>query len=308
MLTRPARSAIPPAVNHGERIAAGSIAIGCLVLALKAAAWWITGSAALYSDALESIVNVAASLIALGALHFAAIPADANHPYGHDKAEFFAAVIEGVLIVIAALSIFGHAWETWQHLHPIAQPVEGLALNAVATVLNGGWSALLIRTGKRLRSPALLADGRHLLADVVTSVGVAIGVGLVVLTGYLVLDPILAAATGVYVLWSGTAMIWMSVGGLMDAAPQPAVVNRIRELVAESAVGAIEAHDLRMRHAGKVTFLEFHLVVPGPMTVAESHAICDHIEEVLRADMQHLVITIHVEPEEKAKQHGVPVL
>ena len=181
-------------------------------------------------------------------------------------------------------------------------------LNAVATVLNAGWSALLIRTGKRLRSPALLADGRHLLADVVTSVGVAIGVGLVVLTGYLVLDPILAAATGVYVLWSGTAMIWMSVGGLMDAAPQPAVVNRIRELVAESAVGAIEAHDLRMRHAGRVTFLEFHLVVPGPMTVAESHAICDHIEEVLRADMQQLVITIHVEPEEKAKQHGVPVL
>ena len=295
-------------MNHGERIAAGSIAIGCLVLALKAAAWWITGSAALYSDALESIVNVAASLIALGALHFAAIPADANHPYGHDKAEFFAAVIEGVLIVIAALSIFGHAWETWQNLHPIAQPVEGLALNALATVLNGGWSALLIRTGKRLRSPALLADGRHLLADVVTSVGLAIGVGLVVLTGYLVLDPILAAAAGVYVLWSGTAMIWMSVGGLMDAAPQPAVVNRIRELVAESAVGAIEAHDLRMRHAGRVTFLEFHLVVPGPMTVAESHAICDHIEEVLRADMQHLIITIHVEPEEKAKQHGVPVL
>ena len=130
-------------------------------------------------------------------------------------------------------------------------------------MLNGVWSAVLIRTGKRLRSPALLADGRHLLADVVTSVGVAIGVGLVVLTGYLVLDPILAAATGVYVLWSGMAMIWMSVGGLMDAAPQPAVVNRIRELVAESAVGAIEAHDLRMRHAGKLTFLEFHLVVPG---------------------------------------------
>ncbi len=278
------------------------------MLALKAVAWWITGSAALYSDALESIVNVAASLLALAALHFAAIPADANHPYGHDKAEFFAAVIEGVLIVIAALSIFRHAWETWQDLHPIAQPIEGLAMNAVATVLNGAWSALLIRTGKRTRSPALLADGRHLLADVVTSIGVAVGVGLVVLTGYLVLDPVIAAATGVYVLWAGMAMIWMSVGGLMDAAPQPAVVNRIRALVAESAAGALEAHDLRMRHAGKLTFVEFHLVVPGSMTVAESHAICDHVEETLRAEMQHLVITIHVEPEEKAKQHGVPVL
>ena len=275
---------------------------------MKAVAWWITGSAALYSDALESIVNVAASVIALGALRFAAIPADANHPYGHDKVEFFAAVIEGVLIVIAALSIFRHAWETWRDLHPIAQPWQGLALNAVATVLNGAWSALLIRTGRRIRSPALLADGKHLLADVVTSVGIAIGVGLVVLTGYLVLDPVLAAATGVYVLWSGMAMIWISVGGLMDAAPQPAVVRRVRELVAESAAGAIEAHDLRMRHAGKLTFLEFHLVVPGSMTVAESHAICDHVEEVLRTEMQDLVITIHVEPEEKAKQHGVPVL
>jgi cation diffusion facilitator family transporter len=295
-------------LSRAERIAAGSIAIGCLVLALKAVAWWITGSAALYSDALESIVNVAASLIALAALRFAAIPPDANHPYGHDKVEFFAAVIEGVLIVIAALSIFRHAWESWQNLQPITQPVAGLAINVIATVLNGAWSALLIRTGNRLRSPALLADGRHLLADVVTSVGIAVGVWLVVVTGYLALDPILAAATGVYVLWSGTAMIWMSVGGLMDAAPQPSVVQRIRQLVADSAAGAIEAHDLRTRHAGKLTFLEFHLVVPGSMTVAESHAICDHIEETLRAEMSHLVITIHVEPEEKAKQHGVPVL
>jgi cation diffusion facilitator family transporter len=293
---------------RGVLIAAGSIAIGCLVLAMKGVAWWITGSAALYSDALESIVNVAASVIALVALRFAAIPADANHTYGHDKAEFFAAVIEGVLIVIAALAIFRHAWETWQDPHPLAMPAQGLAMNAIATVLNGLWAAVLIRAGKRLRSPALTADGWHLVADVVTSVSIAIGVGLVVLTGYLVLDPILAAATGVYVLWSGTAMIYASVGGLMDAAPEPAVVHRIRELVADNAVGAIEAHDLRMRHAGKLTFLEFHLVVPGAMTVAESHDICDRIEEALREEMQQLVITIHVEPEAKAKQHGVPVL
>lgn len=275
---------------------------------MKAVAWWITGSAAFYSDALESIVNVAASIIALVALRFAAIPADANHTYGHDKAEFFAAVIEGVLIVIAALSIFRHAWETWQSPHALAMPAQGLAMNAAATVLNGLWSALLIRTGKRLRSPALTADGWHLFADVVTSIGIAVGVGLTVLTGYIELDPILAAATGVYVLWSGMAMIYSSVGGLMDAAPEPAVVNRVRNLVAESADGAIEAHDMRMRHAGRLTFVEFHLVVPGAMTVAESHAICDRIEDALRAEMQHLVITIHVEPEAKAKRHGVPVL
>nr|UXE44800.1 ferrous-iron efflux pump FieF [uncultured bacterium] len=295
-------------MGRGERIAAGSIAIGCLVLTMKALAWWITGSAALYSDALESIVNVAASVIALAALRFAAIPADANHPYGHDKVEFFAAVVEGVLIVIAALSIFNHAWETWLEPRQIALPWKGIALSAAATVLNGAWSLLLIRTGERLRSPALTADGWHLFADVVTSIGVVIGVGLTVLTGYLPLDPILAAATGVYVLWSGMAMIFASVGGLMDAAPEAAVVRRIRELVGENAAGAIEAHDLRMRHAGRLTFLEFHLVVPGAMTVAQSHEICDRIEEALRAEMSHLVTTIHVEPEEKAKQHGVPVL
>ena len=296
------------ALSRGERIAVGSIAIGCLVLAIKAVAWWMTRSAAFYSDALESTVNVAAAMIAMAAIRFAARPPDANHPYGHDKVEFFAAVIEGVLIIVAALLIFEHAWETWLTPRAIGLPIQGIVVNAVATVLNGAWCAVLIRYGKRLRSPALAADGWHLLADVVTSVGIAIGVGLVVLTGYLPLDPLLAAATGVYVLWSGAHMISSSVGGLMDAAPQPAVVHRVRELVADSAAGAIEAHDLRMRHAGKLTFLEFHLVVPGSMTVAASHAICDHIEETLRHDMPHLMITIHVEPEEKAKQHGVPVL
>ncbi len=293
---------------RGERIAIGSIGIGCLVLGLKALAWWITGSAALFSDALESIVNVAASLLAFAALRLAALPADANHPYGHGKAELFSAIVEGGLIVLAAVSIFRHAVESWRFPHPLGLVIEGMALNAAATLLNGGWSWLLLRTGRRLRSPALLADGYHLLSDVVTSIAVLIGVGLVVATGYLRLDSLLAMAAGVYVLWSGAWMIWGSVSGLMDAAPEPAVVNRIRELVAESATGALEAHDLRTRHAGNVTFLEFHLVVPGSMTVAESHAICDRIEERLKIEMDHLMITIHVEPEEKAKHHGVPVL
>lgn len=295
-------------MTRAERLAAGSIVLGCLVLGLKAAAWWLTRSAALYSDALESTVNVAASLIALAALRFAARPADANHPYGHAKAEFFAAVIEGVLIVVAALSIFEHAALAYLTPRPLGPLPTGMALNGAATVLNAGWSAWLLRAGRSLRSPALSADGRHLLSDVVTSVGVLAGLGLVALTGFGVLDPALAAATGVYVLWSGMATISTSVGGLMDAAPEPAVVRRIRELVAENAAGAIEAHDLRTRHAGRLTFLEFHLVVPGAMTVAESHAICDRIEAALKREMDHLMITIHVEPEAKAKQHGVPVV
>ena len=148
----------------------------------------------------------------------------------------------------------------------------------------------------------------HLFADVVTSIGIATGVVLVVATGYLILDPLLAAATGIYVLWSGLRMISTSVSGLMDAAPEPAVIDRIKELVGNSAAGAIEAHDLRTRHAGRLTFLEFHLVVPGGMTVAAAHKICDRIEDTLKAEMAHLRVTIHVEPEEKAKQCGVPVL
>jgi cation diffusion facilitator family transporter len=295
-------------MTSGMRIALGTIALGCLVLALKTAAWWLTGSVALYSDALESTVNVAASIVAVLALRLAAKPADANHPYGHQKAEFFAAVIEGVLIIIAAVSIFEQAWEAWRTPRPLGLPGPGIALNGLATVINFAWSAVLMRTGRRLRSPALIADGKHLFSDVVTSIGVAAGVGLTVLTGRLILDPLIAAATGIYVLWSGATMVMSSVGGLMDAAPEPAIVNRIRELVAESAEGAIEAHDLRMRHAGRIAFLEFHLVVPGSMTVAASHQICDRIEDALRAEMDHLSITIHVEPEEKAKQHGVPVL
>jgi cation diffusion facilitator family transporter len=295
-------------MTRGERLALGSIGLGCVVLGLKWAAWWLTGSAAIYSDAVESIVNVAAAGVTLVALRFAARPADANHPYGHDKAEFFAAVIEGALIVLAALSIFQHAWETWREPHPLGMPAQGLGINAIATVLNGGWAWLLINEGKQARSPALVADGRHLLADVVTSSGVIVGVGLAVLTGYLVLDPILAALTGLHVLWSGASMISESVSGLMDAAPAPEIVERIRELVGEHATGALEAHDLRTRHAGRLTFLDFHLVVPGEMTVSEAHAICDRIEDALKAEMEHLMITIHVEPEAKAKHRGVLVL
>ena len=290
------------------RLACGSIAVGLAVLALKAAAWWLTGSAALFSDAAETVVNVAAALIALAALQLAARPADANHPYGHDKAEFFSAVVEGVLIVLAAVVILRHAWFAWRDPAPLGQPLAGLAINAVATLCNVGWSATLLRAGRRLRSPALSADGRHLAADVVTSVGIVAGVALAVATGRLWLDPLLAAATALYILGSGMLLLRDSVGGLMDAAPAPEVVERIRALVATHAEGAIEAHDLRARHAGRLTFLEFHLVVPGAMTVAAAHEICDRIEQALQAEVQGLSVSIHVEPDAKAKHHGVVVL
>ena len=290
------------------RIAGTTILVGVAVLAMKAAAWRLTGSAALYSDALESVVNVVASVIAFGALRLAARPADANHPYGHDKVEFFAAVIEGVLIIVAAGSILQHAWMTWNQPASLQQPWLGLGVNAVSTAVNAGWAAVLARAGKRHRSPALAADGRHLWTDVVTSVGITSGLVLAVQTGLHWLDPALAVGIAASVLWSGVRLVTDSVGGLMDAAPAEVIVERIRLLVGQHADGAIEAHDLRTRHAGRLTYLEFHLVVPGDMRVAEAHAICDRIEAALKAEVEGLVITIHVEPELKAKHSGVLVL
>ena len=295
-------------MERTQQIAAFSIVLGVGVLALKAGAAWLTGSAALFSDALESTVNVAAALIALVALRFAERPADANHPYGHQKAEFFAAVIEGVLIIVASLAILQHAWETWRNPAPLALPWQGLALSGLATALNAVWGLVLVRAGRAARSITLEADGRHLWTDVATSAAILAGLGLAIATGLPVLDPALAALVALYVLWSGTSLIGQSVGGLMDAAPAPDVVERIRRMVAEHAEGALEAHDLRTRHAGRLTYLEFHLVVPGDLRVSEAHAICDRIETALREDMDHLIITIHVEPEGKAKHHGVLVL
>ena len=295
-------------MGRTQQIAGFSIVLGAGVLALKTGAWWLTNSAALFSDALESTVNVAAAVIALVALRFAERPADANHPYGHQKAEFFAAVVEGVLIIVASLAILQHAWATWRNPAPLAAPWQGLALNALAALLNAGWGTVLLRAGRRSRSMTLRADGQHLWADVVTSAALLTGLGLALWTELPVLDPVLAAGIAGYVLWSGTSLIGESVGGLMDAAPPPDVVERIRHLVGEHAEGALEVHDLRTRHAGRLTYLEFHLVVPGDMRVAQAHAICDRIEAALRLDMQHLTITIHVEPEGKAKHHGVLVL
>lgn len=291
-----------------ETIAAASVGVALLVLGLKGVAWWVTGSVALFADALESVVNVAAATAALLAIRLSQRPPDANHPYGHAKAEYFSAVLEGALIVVAALLILHEAWATFQAPRAPEQPALGLAVSAVATGINAAWSALLFRRGRAARSPALVADARHLLADVITSLGVLAGVVLVVLTGLLWLDPLLAALTAANILWSGFRLLRESVGGLMDEAVPPATLERIRHIVATEATGAIEAHDLRSRHADRFTFLEFHLVVPGGMTVREAHDICDRIEAALKAELSGAVIIIHVEPEGKAKQTGVPVL
>ncbi len=289
-------------------IAMTSVAVGLAVLGLKLLAWYVTGSVALFSDALESIVNVAASTAALIAISYSARPADANHPYGHHKAEYFSVVLEGVLIIVAAILILREAW--WAYLDPrmFDAPAEGLAISAVASAINGAWSWVLIREGRRRRSPALVADGKHLFTDVVTSVGVVIGLVAAYVTGIAALDPLLAAIVAVNILWAGWRLIRESLGGLMDEAVPEKTLNQIRQVISTHAEGALEAHDLRTRHAGSVTFIDFHLVVDGAMAVSDAHEICDRIEKALRAQVHDAMITIHVEPEEKAKHQGVLVL
>ena len=296
-------------VERTQKAALGSVGIGLVVLGLKFAAYWLTGSIALYSDALESTINVVAAGAAFVALRVSAQPADSNHPYGHHKAEYFSAVFEGVLVVVAAFSIFRAAYLGFLAPKSLEAPVVGLAINAGASFINGVWAWLLLSWGRRWQSPALAADRRHVMADVLTSAGVIIGVALVSVTGWLVLNSVVAMLVGVNVLWSGYAMVREGTGGLMDEAPRPEIVARIKELIGQHAAGAIEAHDVRTRHAGRITFVEFHLVVPGDIRVAEAHEICDRIEAALKTDMNgEALITIHVEPGDKAKLAGVPVL
>jgi len=287
--------------NKVRRLAFWSIIVAFAVLGLKFVAWWLTGSVALFSDALESIVNVVASSVAFYAIGVSQLPPDDNHPFGHHKAEYFSAVTEGVLIVVAALLIFREAALALIEPQPLDAPALGLAVNMAATALNAVWAWLLVSTGRRERSPALVADGKHLWSDVVTSAGVFVGLVLALSTGWFWLDPALAVVVAVNILWQGWLLVRSSVQGLMDVALDENDLARIRHIVEENSGEALEFHDVKSREAGRARFLEFHLVVPSDMTVETSHEICDRIEDALRAAMPGLRVTIHVEPAHKAK-------
>lgn len=287
--------------NTVKRLAFWSIFIGVAVLALKYCAYYVTGSVALYSDALESIVNVVAALAAWWAIRVSHKPADQNHPYGHHKAEYFSAVIEGVLIILAAILILREVWLAWEAPRLLDRPWTGLAINGVASLINGVWGWLLISAGRRHRSPALLADGKHILTDVVTSVGVFAGLVGAVLTGWTVLDPALAVIVAINILVQGWGVIGNSVQGLMDGGVATEETMRIRDIISANANGALEVHDLKTRIAGRMTFIEFHLVVEADMTVGDAHVICDRIEDALMKQIPDLEVVIHVEPEDEAK-------
>lgn len=292
--------------NKAQRLAFWSIPLSIAVLALKMAAWWFTGSVALLSDGLESIVNVVAAIVAFVVIGYAARPADAGHPFGHYKAEYFSAVIEGVLIVVAALLI------VWEAIPAILSPslpeapVLGIAINFAAGVVNAIWATVLIRAGRAYRSPALTADGHHILSDVVTSVGVLVGLVLAIATGYAILDPLLAVLVAGNILIQGGKVIARSVDGLMDKAIDAHEEEAIKAAIAANAAGSFGIHDLKTRQAGPVIFVDFHMVVPAAMPVGEAHDICDRLEDAIRAVNEDARIAIHVEPEGE-KAHGIRV-
>jgi cation diffusion facilitator family transporter len=282
------------------------------VLVAKLAAARVSHSAALYSDALESVVNVAASSLALYALVASAKPADQQHPYGHAKVELLSAVATGGMILVAAVLIFQRALAGL--LHPVGLvPLDaglglGLILNALAGAVNALWALVLRAVGRRARSPALLADAQHLVSDVLTTGGIVLALVLAAWLRVPIVDPLIALAIAVQIALMGGWTVLRSLSGLLDEAPPAAMTARVQTIVRESATGALEAHDLRIRQAGPASFLEFHLVVPAVMSVGDAHEICDRIETALKAEMAGVVITIHVEPEEKAKHHGVLVV
>lgn len=288
------------------RLAFWGMPLSLGVMGLKMLAWWVTGSVALLSDGLESTVNVIAAVIAYAMIGYAAKPADATHPFGHHKAEYFSAVIEGVLIVVAALTILSEAIPAITAPVLLDAPALGLAINLCAGVINAIWAFLLIRAGTRHRSPALSADGHHILSDVVTSAGVLVGLVLAIASGYAILDPLLAVVVAGNILFQGWKVISRSIDGLMDRAVPAEEEAAIKRAIAANASGSLGVHDLKTRQAGPATFVDFHMVVPEAMPVGEAHDICDRIEDAIRAVQPGARIAIHVEPEGE-KAHGVRV-
>ena len=273
-----------------------SIGAAVITIALKFGAYLLTGSVGLLSDAIESCVNLAAALIALWAVTYAAKPADAEHTFGHSKAEYFSSGAEGALIIVAAISIGVEAWGRLLHPEAIAQVGLGLALSMLATAVNGGVAFVLLKAGRRLRSITLRADAHHLFTDVWTSGGVIVGIFLVQVTGWLVLDPIIALLVAVNIVWTGFRLLRESFFGLLDTALPIEEMETIRVILSKYERQGIQFHAMRSRIAGTRRFISFHVLVPGAWTVRQGHDLCEAIElSIIQALPKSSIIT-HLEP------------
>ena len=280
-----------------ERFAWFSVAAALATIALKTAAWQVTGSVGLLSDALESLINLAAALLALSMLRLAASPPDAAHPYGRYKAEYFASGIEGTLIVFAAASIAFAAVPRLADPQPIQAPLLGIALSLVASAINLGCGRMLIAAGRRLHSIALEADGHHLMTDVWTSIGIIAGVALVAATGWHILDPLIALAVAAHIVFTGFMLMQRSFAGLLDAAIPEAERAEIEKIFTEYRRRyGVDFHALLTRQAGARRFISFHLLVPDAWPVDRAHQLSEEIEERIRSLVPNAITLSHIEP------------
>lgn len=278
-----------------HKIAAASICIAVLVLALKLGAWWVTGSIALFSESTESLVNLASALAAFIAVWLAARPADTRHPFGFHKAELLSALFGGTLITLAAVIILRESVTGLFDPQPVSAMVTGLLLSALGSVINGIWCYVLINEGRKLRSPALQADGRHLLSDVLFSAAVIIGLVASSLTGWHILDPLIAGLVALNVLRTGLSVVFSALRGLLDESLPEVELQKIRAVILAEGGDGIRMRDLRTRHAGAATFIEFRLILPGGMTVASAHKLTQRITHALEQAAPSSQVIIHIE-------------
>ena len=281
-----------------------AVATALATIALKAGAWLVTGSVGLLADAAESIVNLVAAVVALIALKIAVKPADANHNFGHTKAEYFSAAVEGVMIFIAAISIGIFAVQRLLVPQPLEAVGVGLAISVVASVLNGAVALLLIRAGRRHHSIALKADGKHLMTDVWTSAGVLAGIVLVWLTGWDWRDPVIAIAVGVNILFAGYALVQESTAGLMDVSLPEEDNERLRAILSSRAGAEVGFHLMRTRVSGTRQFMEFHLLVPDEWSVKQGHDFLEDLSDEIVSEFPRMTVTGHIEPINDARSYS----
>lgn len=273
-----------------------SVGAAIVTIGIKFAAYFVTGSVGLLSDALEGIVNLIAAIIVLITLKIVEQPPDEIHQYGHDKAEYFSSGIEGTLIIIASLSILFTSVQRLLNPQPLEQVGLGLMLAILASGINLGVGKLLIRTGKKHDSIALEADGQHLMSDVWTSVGVVIGISIAFLTGLEWLDPVIAILVGLKIGWAGIQIFRRSSGGLMDTAISTKEKAAVEAVLQAHCQNGIEWHALRTRQAGVRRFISVHILVPGNWTIQEGHDLAEQIETDIRSQFNQCSIFTHVEP------------
>lgn len=286
-----AASRIPPQV-----LLRWSVAVAVVTILLKGLAWWLTGSVGLLSDAMESFVNLAGALFALMMVKIALRPADDDHPYGHHKAEYFSAGFEGLLIMVAAAGILWAAVLRLQAPQPLEQVGTGLALSVVSSALNGGLAWLMFQSGRAHRSMALEGDARHLMTDVWTSVGVVLGIGLVLATGWLWLDPVVGILVALNILREGVHLVWRSSEGLMDRALEPEVITEIEKTLAQFEHHTIRFDHVSTRRSGKRRFVDLHMHMPANWTLGRAAAVRGSVEQALMSAVPGLRATIQLLP------------